>query len=136
MNGLTAGTHWTHDWFAAYDTVDCVNCGTRTYSDEAKRRCPKMCPHGDPHCPCPDGDPCHYQGPNPMRSIIGDLDCGFQERFEQHGHTPRYVKLATGVNTSTVLECGRCNQQAHIWYTSPEGGWFLADTRLDQECRP
>lgn len=19
-----------------------------------------MCPHGDPTCPCPDGDVCHY----------------------------------------------------------------------------
>jgi hypothetical protein len=19
------------------------------------------CKHGDPHCPCPDGDPCHYE---------------------------------------------------------------------------
>lgn len=30
-----------------------------------------LCPHGDPTCPCPDGDPCHYEGrcvmacPNP-----------------------------------------------------------------------
>lgn len=21
---------------------------------------PGVCRHGDPHCPCPDGDPCHY----------------------------------------------------------------------------
>lgn len=25
-----------------------------------------MCPHGDPFCPCPDGDACHYEGPDPM----------------------------------------------------------------------
>lgn len=25
-----------------------------------------VCPHGDPTCPCPDGDPCHYvSGPGP-----------------------------------------------------------------------
>jgi hypothetical protein len=24
------------------------------------------CPHGDPLCPCPDGDPCHYEGLDPM----------------------------------------------------------------------
>ncbi len=25
-----------------------------------------VCPYGDPHCPCPDGDPCHYEGDDPM----------------------------------------------------------------------
>jgi hypothetical protein len=36
-----------------------------------------MCPHGDPTCPCPDGDPCHYEGgdanlcPNPALGIEG-----------------------------------------------------------------
>lgn len=24
------------------------------------------CKYGDPHCPCPDGDPCHYEGDDPM----------------------------------------------------------------------
>jgi hypothetical protein len=24
------------------------------------------CPKGDPFCPCPDGDQCHYAGENPM----------------------------------------------------------------------
>lgn len=24
------------------------------------------CPHGDPTCPCPDGDLCHYEGMVPM----------------------------------------------------------------------
>jgi len=28
----------------------------------------KSCPHGDELCPCPDGDPCHYEGENPMIS--------------------------------------------------------------------
>lgn len=27
---------------------------------------PEECPYGDPLCPCPDGDPCHYEGENPM----------------------------------------------------------------------
>lgn len=25
-----------------------------------------ICKYGDPFCPCPDGDMCHYEGPNPM----------------------------------------------------------------------
>ena len=24
------------------------------------------CPHGDPLCPCQDGDPCHYEGKDAM----------------------------------------------------------------------
>ena len=27
----------------------------------------KPCLYGDPCCPCQDGDPCHYEGENPMR---------------------------------------------------------------------
>lgn len=30
----------------------------------------KVCPHGDPACPCPDGDMCHYEGPNPWKSPL------------------------------------------------------------------
>lgn len=26
-----------------------------------------ICKYGDPLCPCPDGDLCHYEGENPMR---------------------------------------------------------------------
>jgi hypothetical protein len=26
----------------------------------------KLCKYGDPFCPCQDGDPCHYEGENPM----------------------------------------------------------------------
>jgi len=35
------------------------------------------CPHGDVSCPCPDGDPCHYESadamicPNPVLGIKG-----------------------------------------------------------------
>jgi len=27
-----------------------------------------VCKHGDPLCPCPDGDMCHYEGPNPWKA--------------------------------------------------------------------
>lgn len=27
---------------------------------------PRKCKYGDPTCPCQDGDPCHYEGENPM----------------------------------------------------------------------
>lgn len=39
--------------------------------------CPR-CPHGDPLCPCQDGDPCHYEGPNPMTARIYRccMECG------------------------------------------------------------
>lgn len=28
------------------------------------------CPHGDPTCPCQDGDVCHYEGPDPMYCLL------------------------------------------------------------------
>ena len=28
---------------------------------------PPKCKYGDPLCPCQDGDPCHYEGENPMK---------------------------------------------------------------------
>lgn len=37
---------------------------------------PDTCPHGDPHCPCPDGLLCHYEGPDPMRCpTMGEVGC-------------------------------------------------------------
>lgn len=30
----------------------------------------EVCSHGDPLCPCPDGDMCHYEGPNPWPSPL------------------------------------------------------------------
>lgn len=27
----------------------------------------RTCPHGDPTCPCQDGDACHYEGDDPMQ---------------------------------------------------------------------
>ena len=44
----------------------------------------QTCPHGDPTCPCPDGDgdPCHYKpslGTDPMRcprtGVVGCKTC-------------------------------------------------------------
>ncbi len=32
------------------------------------------CPHGDPLCPCQDGDSCHYEGKDPMSYAI--CPCG------------------------------------------------------------
>lgn len=34
---------------------------------------PPACKRGDPSCPCQDGDPCHYEGDNPMTppAVIG-----------------------------------------------------------------
>lgn len=31
-----------------------------------RRENPEVCKYGDPCCPCQDGDPCHYEGENPM----------------------------------------------------------------------
>lgn len=30
----------------------------------------KVCKYGDPFCPCQDGDPCHYEGKNPMPAPV------------------------------------------------------------------
>lgn len=30
-----------------------------------------QCPYGDSTCPCPDGDMCHYEGPDPMSPPSG-----------------------------------------------------------------
>lgn len=27
-----------------------------------------FCPYGDPYCPCQDGDPCHYEGDDAMKT--------------------------------------------------------------------
>lgn len=35
---------------------------------------PTIRKHGDKHCPCPDGDPCHYEGDNPMSAPAGQSD--------------------------------------------------------------
>ena len=38
-------------------------CGVRERDREVVRRLRgRRCPHGDPWCPCPDGDSCHYEG--------------------------------------------------------------------------
>lgn len=39
------------------------------------------CVHGDPYCPCQDGDTCHYEGDDPMRcpttDVIGCTACHY-----------------------------------------------------------
>ena len=32
------------------------------------------CPHGDSTCPCQDGDPCHYEGREPMECGMWDIE--------------------------------------------------------------
>lgn len=44
------------------------------------------CPHGDASCPCPDGDPCHYEGPEPMA-------CPNPPRHEQRFSEVRIMHL-------------------------------------------
>lgn len=29
------------------------------------------CPYGDPFCPCQDGDLCHYEGKDPLKTVSG-----------------------------------------------------------------
>lgn len=44
------------------------------------------CPHGDPFCPCQDGDSCHYEGPDPF-------PCPNPPMHEQTFTAARIVKL-------------------------------------------
>jgi hypothetical protein len=38
-------------------------------------RRPAVCKYGDPFCPCPDGDMCHYEGPGAWKPPqTGDVD--------------------------------------------------------------
>jgi hypothetical protein len=51
-----------------------------------------QCPHGDPTCPCPDGDWCHYEddpatGTKAMRCPTpGHCDAGISEQDRQRWH--------------------------------------------------
>ena len=44
----------------------CIKNGGQSYCKIVDSREEKICKHGDRYCPCPDGDPCHYEGENPM----------------------------------------------------------------------
>jgi hypothetical protein len=47
------------------DPYDCAICGEPYVVRTLARECEAThadCPYGDPCCPCPDGDACHYQG--------------------------------------------------------------------------
>jgi hypothetical protein len=51
-----------------------------------------VCPHGDPTCPCPDGDSCHYEGtdaftcPNRPWPVHTEMIDGIEVRFDLHCH--------------------------------------------------
>jgi hypothetical protein len=42
--------------------------------DDPAQPGPKVCKYGDTTCPCPDGDPCHYEGKNPMTAQKSNRD--------------------------------------------------------------
>ena len=47
-----------------------------------------ICPSGDKNCPCPDGDMCHYEGPNPMTPPMKSMEARLtttQEALDQYG---------------------------------------------------
>ena len=51
------------------------HCGAPFHTAE---ELPRPCPHGDPSCPCQDGDPCHYEddeGP-PATAALACEHCG------------------------------------------------------------
>jgi hypothetical protein len=44
-----------------------------------------ICPHGDPTCPCPDGDACHYEDADAM--VCPNPPLGFKGVTWPHCHT-------------------------------------------------
>jgi hypothetical protein len=54
-----------------------------------------LCPYGDPLCPCQDGDPCHYEGDNPMTPPC--------PKCRGTGHSEY-----TGYPDCDVVDCGAC----------------------------
>lgn len=64
------------------------------------------CPHGDPACPCPDGDMCHYEGPDPMSAPAGTG--GLREALaEQAGIWEGYTSDNPDVATGFELAAGK-----------------------------
>lgn len=46
-----------------------------------------MCPHGDPTCPCPDGDTCHYEWtPDVEPMFCPNPPLGFKNLTNAHCH--------------------------------------------------
>lgn len=66
------------------------------------------CPHGDPSCPCQDGDAlgCHYEGfdPLPCPNPPGELP---------HHHPP--VKLADGTTLEVLPTDSHCHVEGCTW---------------------
>lgn len=63
---------------------------------------PAACPHGDPTCPCPDGDVCHYEddpgNPNADgRKAEPCEHCGTAQRPTDGSGTPVATDSAGGV---------------------------------------
>ena len=61
-----------------------------------------------------------------------EIDCGLQERYQQHGHNIVYVTI---FDTGSVLGCTRCHTQV-IVTVGRYGGWQLTNNRMDMPCRP
>lgn len=67
---------------ALHADLVCPNCGPNVewvISDEPRA----PCPHGDPTCPCQDGDSCHYEGPDPMFCHLHNV------RHDETPHPPQ-----------------------------------------------
>ena len=66
------------------------------------------CKYGDPLCPCPDGDPCHYEGNNPMTTS--------QEWAERlSGYAPEEFMPRTPTPTLDKLH----RAMVHKWANDP-----------------
>lgn len=74
------------------------------------------CPHGDITCPCPDYDPCHYEGPDPMA-------CPNPPRLEERFTSVRIAKIledgtisteATEAREVTVTSSFPCAPHCHV----------------------
>ena len=69
------------------------------------------CKYGDPTCPCQDGDPCHYEGDNPMTPptalILLRKPCDECGGTGMDGST--YVP-ATHLTPSEVEPCYACHR--------------------------
>lgn len=82
---LVCHTPEEHDWddlATPYGKVArlCNRCGAFEMNEDAKDAEPppsqleRACPHGDPTCPCQDGDPCHYEAAGPTEPMVCTSD--------------------------------------------------------------
>lgn len=63
-----------------------------------------ICPHGDPTCPCPDGDACHYEGFDAM--ICPNPPFGFKGVTWAHCHMEGCTWHQTTQERDVRGECG------------------------------